>query len=79
LRRTTGDLVDETGLLYLPTGNPLPRGQSTIALLGSPRMRRFIQMQTAIRTPVRVRAEIALPGDRRKYSGAKLHRRKLIR
>jgi hypothetical protein len=37
LRRTTIHFAEETGRLYLPTGNPLPSGQSTIALFGSPR------------------------------------------
>jgi len=47
------------------------------------RERRLVQMETAMRAAVRlfawVCAEIAFPARPRKYSGAKLHRRKLIR
>ena len=45
--------------------------------------RRLVQMEAAMRAAVRlcawVCAEIAFPARPRKYSGAKLHRRKLIR
>jgi CoA-transferase family III len=80
---STIHFAEETGKLYLPTGNPLPSGQSTIARLASPRkgdwFRRKRQcarlrgcaLGCAPRSPFR--------DDRRKYSGAKLHRRKLIR
>lgn len=61
LRRTTIHFAEETGKLYLPTGNPLPSSQSTIALFGPPRIRRLVRTETAMRAAVRVCAEIAVP------------------
>jgi hypothetical protein len=58
---STIHFAEETGKLYLPTGNPLPSSQSTIALFGSPRIRRLVRTETAMRAAVRVCAEIAVP------------------